>query len=107
MDLFGSRETTHESRFMVASLCKNAMIIGLVVFKLQISDFFVYHAWKFFSCAQKIRFWRCDWQNLGNIIRTPNPRNTRPWRNDAFSAVFGLDQTCHMLAFVGLYRRFP
>jgi len=22
--------------------------------------------------------------------------------NDAFSAVFGLDQTCHMLAFVGL-----
>jgi len=44
LDLLGSRGTTHEGQFMVASLCKNAMIIGLVVFKLQISDFFVYHA---------------------------------------------------------------
>jgi len=62
--------------------CKNVVMIVLVVFKLQVSEFFVYHAWKSFSCPQNIRFWGMWLLKLWEtLFAHPTPKRLNRGRN--------------------------
>jgi len=80
------------------------VMVGLVVFKLQLFELFCCLLLKVFSCSQNISFWRYNSQNLGEHRSDPHLPKAQPWAEWPFSAVSGLDRTCHVLA---LYRSIP